>query len=131
MQGLHLTADLHRCQCALPLLLDAKRLADALREHTQAVGLRIVGEHWHTFPEREQPGGGVTGVLLLAESHVAVHTWPELRGVTLDVYVCNVGADNSGKARALMNGLHTLFQPHEATHHALMRGEVAGLLTQD
>jgi S-adenosylmethionine/arginine decarboxylase-like enzyme len=110
MQGLHLTADLSRCQCDMALLLQAPLLSARVREQTLASGLTIVGELWHTFPEREQPGGGVTGVLLLAESHVAVHTWPELSCVTLDVYVCNLGADNSAKAQTLLKGLETLFQ---------------------
>ena len=38
-----------------------------------------------------------SGAVLLAESHLAIHTWPERRGVTLDVYVCNFTADNTGK----------------------------------
>jgi S-adenosylmethionine/arginine decarboxylase-like enzyme len=46
--------------------------------------------------------GGVTGVVLLAEYHVAVRTWPELGAVTLDVYVCNLHGDHSVKAEALM-----------------------------
>jgi spermidine synthase len=43
---------------------------------------------------------GVTGTVLLAESHLAIHTWPETGSVTIDVYVCNFSADNSGKAHA-------------------------------
>jgi len=53
----------------------------------QAAGLTPVDGVFHRFPLP----GGVTGVVLLAESHVAVHTWPERGAVTLDVYVCNLG----------------------------------------
>ncbi|MFM2111916.1 MAG: hypothetical protein RLZZ271_576 [Pseudomonadota bacterium] len=122
MYGLHLTADLHECRCDAALLLDAERLGQLARQHTQSAGLHIVGECWHCFPEREQPGGGVTGVLLLAESHLAIHTWPELGAVTLDVYVCNLGTDNSTKARQMLAGLEQAFRPGSVQRGELMRG---------
>ena len=66
--------------------------------------------------------GGVTGVVLLAESHLAVHTWPELGAVTLDVYVCNLAGDNSAKARALLAALEAAFAPGRVEHHEVQRG---------
>lgn len=121
MQGLHLTADLAGCR-AIELLTDSLALARRCREHTEAAGLRVVGEHWHRFPDLA-PGqpGGMTGMLLLAESHVALHTWPELAGVTLDVYVCNYGEDNSAKARALMTALVAMFGAQRVHEQALQR----------
>ena len=65
---------------------------------------------------------GVTGVVLLAESHLAVHTWPEIAAVTLDVYVCNYGSDNSARARDLFDALRAAFLPSGAKTHALQRG---------
>ncbi|MNU04074.1 S-adenosylmethionine decarboxylase proenzyme [compost metagenome] len=53
-----------------------------------------------------------------------MHTWPEQRAVTLDVYVCNFGADHSGKARALMDALLALFDSTTVERHALQRGAV-------
>ena len=44
--------------------------------------------------------------------------------MTLDVYVCNFGADHSGKAHALMDALLALFEPTTADRHTLRRGEV-------
>lgn len=131
MKGLHLTADLSGCAIAA-LLTDVEALARLAREATERSGLSVVAEHWHRFPappgkagEAEQEQGqaqGFTGMLLLAESHVALHTWPELGGVTLDVYVCNYGGDNSAKARALMDALVALFQPARALRQELERG---------
>ena len=80
--------------------------------------LQPVGELFHTFPAP----GGVTGVVLLAESHLAVHTWPELNAVTLDVYVCNLGTDNTHKAHALIEMLLAAFKPEQVERHALERG---------
>lgn len=124
MNGLHLTADLRGC-ADLARLVDVTGLATQCRRFTEAAGLTVVGEHWHRFPDGAdgQPGG-LTGMLLLAESHVALHTWPELAAVTLDVYVCNYGADNSAKARALMDALVTHFQPGSADLQSLQRGRL-------
>ena len=118
MHGLHLTADLYRCACSGDLLRQPGAIAALCRAQVAACGLTVVGEHWHPFPE----GGGVTGALLLAESHIAIHTWPELGSATLDVYVCNYQADNSHKARALMDALVVAYAPHSAVRQALVRG---------
>ncbi|RYY95198.1 MAG: hypothetical protein EOO24_23300, partial [Comamonadaceae bacterium] len=61
--------------------------------------------------------------VLLAESHLCIHTWPEHRAVTLDVYVCNFGGDHSGKAEALMAALLALLRPGHAERHAIVRGQ--------
>ena len=97
MDGLHLTGDLLGCDAARAEMTDPAALRTACLAAVAAAGLVQVGELFHRFPAP----GGVTGVVLLAESHVAVHTWPEIGAVTLDVYVCNVGADNSARAETL------------------------------
>lgn len=125
MEGLHLTADLHDCRCHPALLTDGERLADLCRSTTAAAGLTAVAERWHAFPGLGDGPGGVTGMLLLAESHLAVHTWPERGAVTLDVYVCNVTDDNSGKARDLIGGLQQAFRPGRAQRQQLQRGAAA------
>ncbi|MGE4368451.1 MAG: polyamine aminopropyltransferase [Burkholderiaceae bacterium] len=126
MQGLHLTADLYLCDCDTSLLIDAEPLAALCRRHTLDSGLTLVAEKWHTFPHFQGQPGGVTGMLLLAESHLAIHTWPERKGVTLDVYVCNFMADNSAKAERLMHGLLDAFQPGKAQCERLLRGDEEG-----
>lgn len=124
VEGLHLTADLYQCNCSRELLIDANRLAELCRRHTLEVGLTLVDEKWHTFPDYQGQPGGVTGMLLLAESHLAVHTWPEHAGVTLDVYVCNFSADNSGKAERLMAALLADLQPGHSLTNRLQRGSI-------
>ena len=124
MQGLHLTADLHGCRCARTWLLDAVALGRACTEAVRAAGLQPVGQLFHAFPATAQGPGGVTATVLLAESHLCVHTWPEQGAVTLDVYVCNFGADHSAKARALMDALLALFEPAQVQQQALQRGAV-------
>jgi len=126
MHGLHLTADLHDCQCANQWLVDAKALGAVCRKAASAAGLQPVGELFQSFPATAGGPGGVTATVLLAESHLCVHTWPELRAATLDVYVCNVGADHSAAAHAVMECLVTLFEPQRSERHALKRGALVG-----
>jgi S-adenosylmethionine decarboxylase len=121
MHGLHLTADLRGCRAGGAELTDPGALRACCLQAVAAAGLQPVGELFHHFA----PAGGVTGVVLLAESHLAVHTWPELSAVTLDVYVCNLQADNSARAEALLEALETVFMPGSAERHRLQRGQSA------
>lgn len=125
MDGLHLTADLHRCRCDATLVCQPDALRRLCVDAVRAVGLQPVGELFHRFQPAVPGGaapGGVTGVVLLAESHLAVHTWPEQGAVTVDVYVCNFGADNTARADALMDRLVTAFAPEALGQHRLQRG---------
>jgi S-adenosylmethionine decarboxylase len=88
-------------------------------------GLQPVGRLFHAFAPTELGPSGVTATVLLAESHLCVHTWPEQRAVTLDVYVCNFGGDHSAKARQLLDALLALFAPEWVERHALRRGGAA------
>ena len=67
--GTHALLDCYGCDAAP--LGDAEGLEDLLREAAQAAG------------------AGVTGVLLLAESHLSIHTWPEHHFAALDIYLCS------------------------------------------
>lgn len=125
MEGLHLTADLYQCACASELMLSADDIAALCRSRTQDAGLTLVDERWVKFPEWQGQPGGVTGTILLAESHLAIHTWPETGNVTIDVYVCNFSVDNSGKAQALMDAIVQVYQPKHAVRQQLWRGDIA------
>jgi S-adenosylmethionine decarboxylase len=122
MHGLHLIADLHDCQCEPRWLTDAAALGERCALAVAAAGLQAVGRLFHAFPATSQGPGGVTATVLLAESHLCVHTWPERRAATLDVYVCNFSGDHSAKAHSLMNALLALFEPQHTQRHAVERG---------
>jgi len=117
MQGLHLTADLRDCASGNPAMSDPERLRALCREAVAGAGLQPVGELFHRFA----PPGGVTGVVLLAESHLAVHTWPELAAVTVDVFVCNRRADNSRRADDLLATMEAAFAPGHVERHRVER----------
>ena len=67
----HGLLDLYDCPAAI--LRDAAALERAMWQAAQRAGATILSAHFHTF----NAGGGVTGVLLLAESHITIHTWAE------------------------------------------------------
>ena len=90
-----------------------------------AVGLQPVNQLFHAFPATAHGPGGITATVLLAESHLCVHTWPEQKAVTLDVYVCNFSGDHSAKARGLMQALVDRFVPEWTEQRSLDRGDGA------
>jgi spermidine synthase/S-adenosylmethionine decarboxylase len=124
MNGLHLIAELYDCRCA-PSLLHS---VDALRALCLAVcavpGLTPVAQVFHQFQDDAGPAGA-TGAVILAESHLAVHTWPELKAVTLDLYVCNFSQDNGAAARAACARLIAAFAPERTLSRAIERGGAA------
>ena len=125
MQGLHLTGDLFECGCSAALLTDLEALSTLCRNATNDSTLTIVEDKWHAFPDWNGQPGGITGTILLAESHLAIHTWPERAGVTLDVYVCNFTADNTGKAEQLFDALMMAFRPKSKVVNRIIRGDLA------
>ena len=122
MRGLHLIAELHDCRCADALLADAGRLRALCLDVCSVPGLTPVGQAFHQFGTVDAPAGA-TGAVILAESHLAVHTWPELRAVTLDHYVCNFSQDNSSAARDACERLLAAFAPARVVQREIVRGE--------
>lgn len=123
MKGLHIIADLYNCP-ENELLVSAKALGTLCIKACKVAGLSVLGEHFYQFNGFDQiQAGGVTGAVVLAESHLAIHTWPERAGATLDVYVCNVSADNSRKAEALYAELLAALKPADVMMERLWRGK--------
>jgi S-adenosylmethionine decarboxylase len=71
--------------CDADALRDVERLRTVFERAVEELGLRVVGEPlWHKFPG----AGGVTGLALLTESHLACHTYPEFRVAAFNLYCC-------------------------------------------
>ena len=85
---------LQRAQC------DSEQLLDNIAAHVRACHLHVVATQAVPFDH-----DGLTLVWVLAESHVVLHVWPELRSATLDLHICNYGASNAANARALRDRL--------------------------
>lgn len=127
MKGLHIVADLYHCPPS-DFLISAKALRALCLEACEAAGLTVLGEHFYQFDGLNSPlnpvqDGGATGAVVLAESHIAVHTWPERSEVSLDVYVCNVTADNSLKAEKLYQRMIEALKPADIVVERIWRGK--------
>lgn len=118
MKGLHIVANLYGCRGDARYLTDRDLLRQSCLDAVQQAGLTSLGDLFHQFD-----GHGVTGAVVLAESHLAIHTWPELNSVTLDVYVCNFTQDNGSKADHVMRELMAIFDPADYVRHDVPRDE--------
>jgi S-adenosylmethionine decarboxylase len=78
--GLHLLVDLWGASN----LSEPDHIDRALREAAVVAGATILHSHFHHFT----PNGGVSGVLVLAESHISIHTWPERNFAAIDIFMC-------------------------------------------
>ncbi len=78
--GSHLIIDLWDAEG----LDDRDRIETALIDAVKAAGATLLHIHLHTFTD----GGGISGVAVLAESHISVHTWPERKYAAFDVFMC-------------------------------------------
>lgn len=70
--------------------LDCGQLETLLREVAAAANATVLGANFHDFGN----GLGNTGVLMLAESHISIHTWPEDNYAAIDIFVCSENSHN-------------------------------------
>jgi S-adenosylmethionine decarboxylase len=78
--GMHLLVDMW----GAGRLTDPVHIEAALCEAAEAAGATILHSHFHHF----SPNGGVSGVVVLAESHISIHTWPERDFAAVDIFMC-------------------------------------------
>jgi S-adenosylmethionine decarboxylase len=80
--GRHILADFYGV--SPERLRDEQALESLLRAAAEAAGARILSSHFHSFGEAH----GVTGVVMLSESHISIHTWPESGFAAADIFMC-------------------------------------------
>ena len=78
--GTHLLIDFYGAQNLQNIAL----IEQTMRQAATACGAKVLEIKLHSFGENS----GITGVAILAESHISIHTWPEIEYVALDVFVC-------------------------------------------
>ena len=119
LDGIHLLGEWYECPADTPEFTRAEALRATCLDAVRAAALTVVGDAFHQFAPQ-----GVTGTVLLAESHLAIHTWPECGFVTVDVYVCNLATDNSDKAERLFRALEAALKPKRTKFQVIHRGSV-------
>lgn len=107
--GTHLLIDLW----GATNLTDRGLIDRVLREGSEIAGATVLHSHFHHF----SPNGGVSGVVVLAESHISIHTWPERDFAAVDIFMC--GACDPYKAIPL---LKEAFKPNFINLNEQRRG---------
>ncbi|MEB3022993.1 MULTISPECIES: adenosylmethionine decarboxylase [Mycolicibacter] len=108
--GKHLLVDLFGASG-----LDKAELVESvLRECAETAGATVLHSYTHSFA----PSGGVSAVVVLAESHVSIHSWPELRYAAIDIYMCGSVDPHAGIA-----SLKRAFQPDKISVTEIRRGQ--------
>ena len=95
-------------------LTDANYIESALRDASSAAKATLLHIHLHEFS-----GGGITGVALLAESHMSIHTWPEHDYAAFDIFMCG-----QSEAEKAVDILTTAFSPDKYDVKELLRGQI-------
>jgi S-adenosylmethionine decarboxylase len=109
--GVHLIVDLHGAEG----LDDIDHIEATLRRCVAAARATLLHIHLHHF----QPSG-VSGVAVLAESHISIHTWPEAGYAALDVFMCG-----SANPDACVPVLREAFRAKRVGVNELLRGQNA------
>nr|WP_236251050.1 adenosylmethionine decarboxylase [Jeongeupia sp. HS-3] len=101
-------------------LSEATAITAALHAAAAAAGATVLFGHVHPFGA----GQGVTGVLLLMESHISIHTWPEHGFAAVDVFMCG-----DAKPERALASLEAHFAPRSCVRHDTPRGQTAGFVS--
>ena len=109
--GVHLVADFWNGKP----IEDAQNLREILIKAAQEAGATPLEVSIHKFSPQ-----GITGVVLLAESHIAVHSWPEYNYMAIDIFTCG---DKSVPRKAL-EYLEERFQPQKMDKKEIKRGRI-------
>ena len=109
--GTHLIVDVW----GVDQLDDLELMECAMREAVEAAKATLLHIHLHHFI----PNGGISGVAVLAESHISVHTWPERQFAAFDIFMCG-----GAKPELAVKVLQTHFQPGQFQVKELLRGRI-------
>ena len=113
--GLHILGEIQTKE--IKKLISLNQTKKAIHEIIRKYGLHELGSFYYKFSQ----GEGFTGLVSLVESHISVHTWPELGYLTLDVYLCNYRKDNSNTCKKVFAEISNTFNPFRITKKSIRR----------
>ena len=113
--GLHVIGQFS--QCTQETLENEGAFTVLIQELITEHELKSLGSVSHSF----EPDGGFTSVVCLSESHISVHTWPELQYATLDVFLCNYSRNNDERCRQIFKSIADYFAPTKVTSQEIKR----------
>jgi S-adenosylmethionine decarboxylase proenzyme len=110
-RSLHILADFYRCEGDQKYFTRKARVRAKALAIIRRAGFTIIASRFHKFSANPHDDGGITGVIIVSESHLTIHTWPEKHYVNLDVFFCNYSCNNTRKARAVFAEFRHLYRP--------------------
>jgi S-adenosylmethionine decarboxylase proenzyme len=111
--GEHYLIELYECQN--DALDNVQLVSETMLEAARLAGATIIDERFHKFSPQ-----GVSGVIVIAESHLSIHTWPELGYAALDLFTCSHDLD----MQQAMDLLKRVFSPGDVQVRYVPRGIV-------
>ena len=121
MEGIHLLGKFENCECEKEYLVDFTKVKDIMIEIVDKSGLKVIGEKFYSFNEKEDDQYGWTGAILLSESHITLHTYPEYSSLYVDIFTCNYSANNDDKARFVLSEFKKLFKAKKIIEYKEIR----------
>lgn len=115
--GQHYLIDLHGIP-AQPAC-DIQLIEQTLLQAAQLAKATVLQQHFHSFGT----GQGITGVLLLSESHISIHTWPEHQLASIDIFMCG-----QHQAQAAIQHIQASLPHSTASIQMIARGEAGKAL---
>ncbi|MFO0920420.1 MAG: adenosylmethionine decarboxylase [Candidatus Saccharimonadales bacterium] len=109
--GRHLVSDMWKCQ---KLADDVESLEKIILNACHVANATILGVSSHKFEPQ-----GVTVMVLLAESHISLHSWPEYNYVAIDVFTCGKDMD----PQSAIDYLENCLKPEKVETKKIIRGE--------
>jgi len=111
--GVHIVSDLYGCDSKR--LMEMDEIKKVIETTVEKSGLTKIKSSFHQFDPY-----GVTGFVLLSESHLAVHTWPEYGYVSLDVYSCGPPDSSFSAHKRIID----FFKPKKSSTRVFTRGKL-------
>ena len=111
--GKHILAEFWDCD--VDFLSDKEKIESAMLEAAKNAKVTIVEKCFHTFSPY-----GVSGVVVIAESHLAIHTWPEYKYAAVDFFTCS----HNCNTEAAINFLKQKFNAKNVSSQMIKRGEI-------
>ena len=109
LKAIHILADFYKAKNLEDMKLIEKEMISAAKMS----GAKVLNSYFHYFKDKN----GFTGIVLLSESHISIHTWPELSFVAIDAFMCG-----NVSPMKVINYLKTFFKPKKIVIKEFDRG---------
>ncbi len=111
--GRHILAEFYDCDTTA--INDVRIVEETLLHAAVKAGATVIGSSFHLFEPH-----GVSGVVVISESHLAIHSWPEYAYAAVDIFTCGEDVD----PMVAFEYLKVHFRTQNATYQVVQRGQL-------